>query len=192
MMHLDCNWLPLKKVADYMNELVLKVKGGVECDVDASMCRDGPLPSVPPCKLTRCTDNATACGCRAVPCGRCEARPAAPRVCGDVDGAAVHQSQRTHEPVTGYARDGLHGAVTECRRERSHAVRPRWPSSPLIIWKEKGGGGVLLRRGRWQFDEVEGRSQRQRPPKQRTPLGGKLPNKKLTRQLDESAMNNLS
>ena len=35
------------------------------------MCRDGHLPSVPPCKLTRSTDNATACGGRIVTRGRC-------------------------------------------------------------------------------------------------------------------------
>ena len=84
-------------------------------DADASMCRDGSLPSVPPRKLPILTDKATACGCRIVPSGRCAARPAAlplriafcivftffkidwsiTGVCGDVDGAAVHQSRRT-------------------------------------------------------------------------------------------------
>ena len=46
-------------------------------DADASMCRDGSLPSVPPASLPRITDNAAACGCRIVTSGRCVARPAA-------------------------------------------------------------------------------------------------------------------
>ena len=46
-------------------------------DANASMCRDGPLPAVPPALLTILTDKATACGCRIVTSGRCVARPAA-------------------------------------------------------------------------------------------------------------------
>ena len=40
------------------------------------MCRDGPLPSVPPSSLSRMHDKGTACGCRIVTSGRCAARPA--------------------------------------------------------------------------------------------------------------------
>ena len=84
-------------------------------DAHASMCKDGPLPAVPSRKFPILPDNATACGCRIVTSGRCVARPAALPlriafcivftffkvnwsiigVCGDVDGAAVHQSRRT-------------------------------------------------------------------------------------------------
>ena len=46
-------------------------------DADASMCRDGSLPSVPPASLPSLTDKAAACGGRIVPCGRCAARPEA-------------------------------------------------------------------------------------------------------------------
>ena len=85
------------------------------------MCRDGSLPSVPPASLPRITDNAAACGCRIVTSGRCVARPAALPlriafctvftffkvdwsiigVCGDVDGAAAHQSRRTPVACSG-------------------------------------------------------------------------------------------
>ena len=46
-------------------------------DADASMCRDGSLPSVPPASLPILTDKAAACGGRNVPSGRCSARPEA-------------------------------------------------------------------------------------------------------------------
>ena len=46
-------------------------------DADASMCRDGSLPSVPPALLPILTDKAAACGGRNVPSGRCAARPEA-------------------------------------------------------------------------------------------------------------------
>ena len=84
-------------------------------DADASMCRDGSLPSVPPALLSILTDKDAACGGRNVTSGRCAARPD-PRplridfcivltdfkidwsiigVSGGVDGAAVHLSQWT-------------------------------------------------------------------------------------------------
>ena len=44
-------------------------------DADASMCRDGSLPSVPPALLPILTDKAAACGGRNVTSGRCAARP---------------------------------------------------------------------------------------------------------------------
>ena len=52
-------------------------KGGGEWTRDASTCRYGPLPLVPPALLPILTDKAAACGGRNVPSGRCAARPKA-------------------------------------------------------------------------------------------------------------------
>ena len=47
--------------------------------------------------------------------------PSYSRVGADVDSAAVHQKQRTREPVTGCTGGGLSGAVTKCcKEEGSH------------------------------------------------------------------------
>ena len=52
-------------------------------------------------------------------------QPAAPHVCGDVDSEAVHQSQRTPEPVTGCLRRRS-GRRNGCRwQKRSRPVRCR-------------------------------------------------------------------
>ena len=42
-----------------------------------------------------------------------------PHVGADVDGAAVHQKQRTREPVTGCTGGGLSGGMTKCWKEES-------------------------------------------------------------------------
>ena len=107
-------------------------------DADASMCRDGSLPSVPPALLPILTDKAAACGGRNVPSGRCAARPKArplridfcimltfSRLTGQMRRCLWRRGRRSCPPKPVDTRclflvmpgGGLSGVVTERRRE---------------------------------------------------------------------------
>ena len=107
-------------------------------DADASMCRDGSLPSVPPALMPILTDKATACGGRNVPSGRCAARPKArplridfcimltfSRLTGQKRLCLWRRGRRSCPPKPADTRcqyrvvpgAGLSGVVTERRRE---------------------------------------------------------------------------
>ena len=89
-------------------------------DADASMCRDGPLPAVPPSKLPKSPDNAAACGCRDVPCGRC-VRTSRHNSLGTVK-VYIFCSRYAHIAVilcyTIFAATSYHGNLTAAREVR--------------------------------------------------------------------------
>ena len=137
-------------------------------DADASMCKDGSLPSVPPRKLPILPDKAAACGGRMVTSGRCPHVPKpAPcavafdkclpfsRLTGQLQVSVATCTGKTGTrmrarlilytqatghplPVARYARGGLSSVVTERRREEGRALVARQGQT---FRREKRGNG---------------------------------------------------